>query len=50
MDDSERAAARVKLSEASHAVRAAINLSKAGRNGEALRAYRDLFGELFPLS
>lgn len=50
MDASACAAARIALTQASHAVRAAMNLSAAGRNGDALRAYRDLFGDLFPLS
>lgn len=50
MNQVEREAAQAKLSEASHAVRAAINLSALGRSGDALRAYRDLFGDLFPLS
>jgi hypothetical protein len=31
-------------------IREAIQLTHAGRNGDALRKYRDLFGERFPLS
>jgi hypothetical protein len=31
-------------------MREAIELTRAGRNGEALRKYRELFGERFPLS
>lgn len=50
MDAAHIANAKTMLRQASDAVRGAINLGKAGRNGEALRAYRDLFGELFPLS
>lgn len=50
MDQSARAAARSALREASNAIRAAMNLSAAGQSGEALRAYRELFGDYFPLS
>ncbi len=51
MDDSAREAARTTLTSASHTVREAIELSRAGRNGAALRKYReDLFGSRFPLS
>jgi hypothetical protein len=50
MDATSLAKAKTVLRQASDAVRAAINLGKGGMNGEALRAYRDLFGELFPLS
>jgi len=50
MDAIRIANAKTLLRQASDAVRVAINLGKAGKNGEALRAYRDLFGELFPLS
>jgi hypothetical protein len=50
MDRAARTAAAAKLREASHAVRAALNLTASGRNGEALQAYRNLFGDLFPLS
>lgn len=50
MDAARIANAKTVLRQASDVVRGAINLGKAGRNGEALRAYRDLFGELFPLS
>jgi hypothetical protein len=42
--------ARTALKEASSAVREAINLSRRGQNGDALQAYRRLFGSLFPLS
>lgn len=54
VSDSMNAAARTTakrvLTEAHYAVREAIELSRGGRNGEALRKYRDLFGDLFPLS
>lgn len=50
MDAAARAAAKLSLLGASHAVRAAMNLSTAGRNGDALQAYREIFGEYFPLS
>jgi hypothetical protein len=50
MNASARAAAKQALTEAHHMVREAIQLSRNGRNGEALRKYRDLFGERFPLS
>ncbi len=46
----DRANAKRMLTQAHHAVREAIELSRAGRNGDALRKYRDLFGDLFPLS
>jgi hypothetical protein len=45
-----RAAAKEALTEAHHMVREAIQLSRGGRNGDALRKYRDLFGARFPLS
>lgn len=50
MDAASQAKAKSVLHQAHDVVRAAINLSKAEKNGEALRAYRELFGELFPLS
>jgi len=50
MDNTAREAAKKSLLEASYAVRAAMQLSASGRNGDALRAYRELFGPFFPLS
>jgi hypothetical protein len=50
MDATARAAAKAALTEAHHMMREAIQLSRTGRNGDALRKYRDLFGERFPLS
>ncbi|MEV0283498.1 CBASS oligonucleotide cyclase [Kribbella sp. NPDC050820] len=42
--------ARRALREAESACTAAINLERAGRTGDALAAWRALFGPLFPLS
>jgi hypothetical protein len=50
MDAAARGAAKRALTEASNMVREAIQLSRTGRNGDALRKYRDLFGDRFPLS
>ncbi len=50
MNASERAKARQALTEAHHMVREAIQLSRGGSNGDALRKYRELFGDRFPLS
>jgi hypothetical protein len=50
MDATARAAAKQALTEAHHMVREAIQLSRTGHNGDALRKYRDLFGSRFPLS
>lgn len=50
MDQSACATARIALRAASNAIRTAMNLSSTGHNGDALRTYRDLFGEYFPLS
>jgi Second Messenger Oligonucleotide or Dinucleotide Synthetase domain len=50
MNASARAAAKEALTEAHHMMREAIQLSRSGRNGDALRKYRDLFGDRFPLS
>lgn len=50
MNTIERSAAKQALTAAHHSIREAIELSRAGSNGEALRKYRDLFGDLFPLS
>jgi hypothetical protein len=50
MDAMAREAAKQALTEAHHMVREAIQLSRAGSNGDALRKYRELFGERFPLS
>ncbi len=50
MNPASRAMAGQALTEAHYLVRQAIELSRTGRNGDALRTYRELFGELFPLS
>jgi Second Messenger Oligonucleotide or Dinucleotide Synthetase domain len=50
MTSAERAAAKQALTEAHHMVRQAIQLTRAGQNGDALRKYRELFGDRFPLS
>jgi hypothetical protein len=50
MNASQRAAAKRALTQAHHMIREAIQLSRGGNNGEALRKYRELFGERFPLS
>jgi hypothetical protein len=50
MTATERSAARQALTTAHRTIREAIELSRTGRNGDALRKYRDLFGDRFPLS
>jgi hypothetical protein len=50
MSTGEKESAKLQLTGASNSIRAAINLSGRGQNGDALREYRTLFGELFPLS
>lgn len=50
MDAAKRDAAKVALKEAGDAATTAIQLARSGKNGEALRAWRALFGPLFPLS
>lgn len=50
MDRAARAAAKQALTQAHHKMREAIQLSQTGHNGDALRKYRDLFGDRFPLS
>jgi predicted nucleotidyltransferase len=50
MDAAARAAAKAVLTEAHHMMREAIQLTRNGRNGDALRKYRHLFGDRFPLS
>jgi hypothetical protein len=50
MNATEIAAARQALTEAHYMIREAIELSRSGQNGAALRKYRDLFGDFFPLS
>jgi hypothetical protein len=50
MNAPQRAAAKRALTEAHQMVREAIQLTRAGRNGDALRKYKDIFGPRFPLS
>lgn len=50
MTDSEKQAARTSLKEASEEMRTAINLTKSGNQGEALRKYQQIFGLLFSMS
>lgn len=50
MNAGERAQAKEALTKAQNMMREAIQLSRAGQNGDALRKYQELFGERFPLS
>lgn len=50
MDGPRKQRAQTSLREASRQARAAINLERAGRVGDALKAWRALFGPKFPLS
>jgi hypothetical protein len=50
MSEAEKGAARRALVEAEATVTRAILSGRQGKNGEALRAWRDLFGPQFPLS
>lgn len=50
MTTSDRQNAAAVFGAASSAIRNGIQLGKNGQAGAALKAYRELFGELFPLS
>jgi hypothetical protein len=50
MDDTRKARARTMLLAAEREATLAIDHVRRSRNGEALRAWRDLFGPKFPLS
>jgi len=50
MDNARKQRARDLLLAASRDARNAINLARQGRNGDALKAWRALFGPKFPLS
>lgn len=50
MDGTRKQRARNLLMAAGRDARSAINLAKQGRNGDALKAWRALFGPKFPLS
>ena len=50
MDRTARDKAKVALRKAESDAAAAVQLETKGKNGEALRAWRALFGDMFPLS
>jgi predicted nucleotidyltransferase len=50
MDATRVATAKRALDEAARQAGIAINHARQGRNGEALRTWRELFGPMFPLS
>lgn len=50
MDNARKQRAKDLLLAASRDARGAINLARQGRNGEALKSWRSLFGPKFPLS
>lgn len=50
MDSQRVARARTALAQAARQVDVAINHVRQGRNGEALKVWRELFGPMFPLS
>lgn len=50
MDASRREAARSALLDAGRATAHAIQLARSGKNGDSLKAWREIFGPLFPLS
>lgn len=50
MDDARKLRAQSLLKAAGREATLAINHARQGRNGEALRAWRELFGPKFPLS
>ena len=50
MDEARKQRARTLLTEASRQASVAIDNVRRGRNGEALRIWRELFGPRFPLS
>lgn len=50
MDQARKERARTLLKAAEQEARNAINLARQGKNGEALKAWRALFGPKFPLS
>lgn len=50
MDNSYKQQARELLQDASRRATIAIDHVRRGRNGEALRVWRELFGPKFPLS
>jgi hypothetical protein len=50
MDATRRTSAARALQDAEREAAHAIDLTRRGRQGDALRAWRDLFGPMFPLS
>jgi len=50
MDQARKQRARDFLVAASKQADNAIHLARTGKNGEALKAWRELFGPKFPLS
>jgi hypothetical protein len=50
MTAADKMKAKQALTNAHHKIREAIQLSRTGRSGDSLRAYRELFGNCFPLS
>lgn len=50
MDTAKRAAAEQALRGAEREAAHAIDLSRRGRQGEAFKAWRSLFGPMFPLT
>jgi hypothetical protein len=50
MDANRIATAKRALDDAARQAGIAINHARHGRNGEALRGWRELFGPMFPLS
>jgi hypothetical protein len=50
MTAGDKSKAKQALTDAHHKIRDAVQLSRTGRSGDALRAYRELFGPYFPLS
>jgi hypothetical protein len=50
MDTARVAKARQALTAAATQAGIAINHVRQGRNGEALKVWRELFGPMFPLS
>jgi hypothetical protein len=50
MDTGQKTAAQTALRQAARQCTLAIDLARQGKNGDALKAWRDLFGPKFPLS
>jgi hypothetical protein len=50
MDTGQKATARTALGQAARQCTLAIDLARQGKNGDALKAWRSLFGPKFPLS